>query len=125
MAELPEDGQVLSGRGDGGDLPLAQLVLERVHHLRLVRRRVEQDDAQAPAKTQKSVVKSFTTIVLRPAIVIVFLFSPLRVHHGEPGDDVCACAVAERDHVLDPQLIEDGHEVLAQKLERRREKRRG
>ena len=37
----------------------------------------------------------------------------LTVHHGEAREDVGACAVPQPDDVLDPQLVQHSHQVLA------------
>ena len=89
MAELPEDGQVLPRLIDFVDLPLAHLVLEVGHHGGLVGRGVEQDDSHAAG----------------------------RVHHSEARHHVGPGPVAQADHVLDPQLVEHGDQILAQVLD--------
>ena len=90
VSELSEQGHVDAGRGVG-HLPLVHLVLEVVHHAGLVRRRVEQEETEAPG----------------------------RVHHPESGKDVRAGAVADPDYVLYPELVEDRDQVLADLLDRR------
>jgi hypothetical protein len=47
VPELPEGDDVLAG---GADLPLVELVLERLHDGRRVADRVDQNDAETPAK---------------------------------------------------------------------------
>ena len=38
------------------------------------------------------------------------------MHHSESSDDVCPCPVTDSDAVLDPQLVQDCHQVLSQGL---------
>ncbi len=88
MPELSKGCKMLAGGVDMAELPLLEPVLEVLHHRHLVGGRVQQDHPQASR----------------------------HMHHAESNDNVGAGSVAEADAILDPELIEDSHEILAEVL---------
>ena len=70
---------------DMTDFPLLKSILEIIHHGDLVSGGIKEDDTKASS----------------------------HMHHAESHNDIGAGTIANTDAIFDPQLVQNGHQVLA------------